>query len=182
MTIKQKQHLLAYLGYYTMAVDGIWGSGSVNATKGFQADYDLEADGKFGPATEERIKEVIGGEEQPTDFWAGIPNFTKEEFRCKCGGKHCSGFPAEPDRLLVRTCQQIRTHFGASMTITSGVRCEAHNANVGGHPNSNHKNGRAADFRVQGVTAGALLAYVQSLEAVTYAYAIDGHHIHITVG
>ena len=30
MTIKQIQHLLAYLGYYTAAVDGIWGSQSAD--------------------------------------------------------------------------------------------------------------------------------------------------------
>jgi peptidoglycan hydrolase-like protein with peptidoglycan-binding domain len=36
MTIKQIQHLLAYLGYYTGAVDGIWGTQSASATSRFQ--------------------------------------------------------------------------------------------------------------------------------------------------
>ena len=36
MTTKQIQHLLAYLGYYTAEVDGIWGSQSEAATTRFQ--------------------------------------------------------------------------------------------------------------------------------------------------
>ena len=51
MDIKQKQHLLAYLGYYTLEVDGIWGDGSKAATEHFQGDYGLDADGIFGPLT-----------------------------------------------------------------------------------------------------------------------------------
>ena len=66
MTIKQKQHLLGYLGYYIGQVDGIWGRLSREATKAFQAGYGLEPDGVFGPATEKRILEVIGSGEQPS--------------------------------------------------------------------------------------------------------------------
>ena len=51
MTIKQKQHLLGYLGYYRGAVDGKWGRLSMEATEAFQNDYLPPADGIFGPAT-----------------------------------------------------------------------------------------------------------------------------------
>ena len=33
MTVKQIQHLLGYLGYYSLSVDGIWGEGSAAAKK-----------------------------------------------------------------------------------------------------------------------------------------------------
>ena len=42
MTLLQIQCLLQYLGYYTITVDGIWGPGSEQATKDFQAAEGLE--------------------------------------------------------------------------------------------------------------------------------------------
>ena len=39
MTIKQKQCLLYYLGYYTGAIDGLWGRKSREATQKFQETY-----------------------------------------------------------------------------------------------------------------------------------------------
>lgn len=65
MTIKQKQCLLAYLGYYKIEIDGIWGSHSTAATKAFQKAYGLAMDGIFGPLTEARILEVISTGEAP---------------------------------------------------------------------------------------------------------------------
>lgn len=65
MTIKQKQCLLAYLGYYTGSVDGLWGTQSMTATEAFQDAYGIGADGIFGPATESKILEVIASGEQP---------------------------------------------------------------------------------------------------------------------
>ena len=45
MTIKQKQNLLAYLGYYVGNIDGEWGTLSKTATTAFQKDFGLKADG-----------------------------------------------------------------------------------------------------------------------------------------
>ena len=39
MTIKQKQHLLAYLGYYVGDIDGVWGTLSEIAMNAFRADF-----------------------------------------------------------------------------------------------------------------------------------------------
>ena len=70
MTNKQKQCLLEYLGYYETEnsptvnnVDTLWGAQSEAATRKFQRDYGLEADGIFGPATEAKIRE--DGAEHP---------------------------------------------------------------------------------------------------------------------
>ena len=72
MTIKQKQCLLEFLGYYDPEnnnkvnnVDGIWGEKSAAATKAFQADYGLEADGIFGPLTEKEGLEVVATGKMP---------------------------------------------------------------------------------------------------------------------
>ena len=51
MTIKQKQWQLYYLGYYGGKIDGIWGAQSKTAAIRFQKDYELDADGIFGPLT-----------------------------------------------------------------------------------------------------------------------------------
>lgn len=181
MTIKQMQCLLCYLGYYNGEIDGIWGRGSESATRQFQTDYDLVPDGSFGPATEARIKEVIANDEAPADFWAEIKYFKREEFRCKCGGKHCDGFPAEMDKTLIRTADRVREHFGKRMIVSSGVRCETHNANVGGVPGSRHKLGKAMDFCVDGFSAASVLDYVQKLPEVRYSYAIDSNYVHMDV-
>ena len=191
MTIKQNQHLLGYLGYYSGQVDGIWGRLSREATKAFQAGYALEPDGIFGPATEKRILEVIGSGEQPSqqaqaapetgggeEWWREIRYFTRAEFRCPCG--RCGGFPAEPAEKLVRLADQVREHFGAPALPSSGVRCPEHNKEVGGVWNSYHLAGKALDFRIDGKSAAQVLAFVKTLP-VHYAYAIDGSYVHMDV-
>lgn len=62
MTNKQKQWQLYFLDFYdyhTLNIDGIWGPGSITATKSFQRAYGLEPDGDFGPLTEAKTVEVI---------------------------------------------------------------------------------------------------------------------------
>jgi len=182
MTDIQKQCLLKYLGYYTMAVDGSFGSGSQQATRDFQADYGLEASGVFDGATEEMIlRALTGSAEKAGDFWEEVRYFKKEEFRCRCGGRYCDGFPVMPERKLVRLADRVREHFGVPMTVSSGVRCAVHNANVGGVSGSRHLLGRAMDFTVKGKDAQQVLAFVQAQEDVRYAYAIDGNYVHMDV-
>ena len=181
MTVKQKQHLLGYLGYYTGAADGIFGAQSMEATKAFQRAYGLAEDGIFGAATEAMILKAVAGEVKPRSFWTDIKHFTREEFRCRCGGKYCGGFPAEPAEKLVRLADRVREHFGAAATVSSGVRCTRHNANVGGVEGSRHLYGTAMDFRVEGKTAAEVLEFVRTQPETRYAYDIDGTYIHMEV-
>lgn len=187
MTAKQKQCLLAYLGYDTGGVDGIWGTKSMTATEAFQNAYGIGADGIFGPATEKKILEVVASGEQPTPvptgtFWNSIQYFQRDEFRCPC--PRCGGFPVEPEEKLVKIADRVREHFGKPVTISSGVRCQAHNREVGGVANSRHLLGKAMDFCVQGMSAAAALPYLQSLVKsgeLRYAYAINESYIHMDV-
>ena len=196
MTVKQKQCLLAYLGYYTGELDGSYGPMTQAATEAFQRDYGLDVDGRFGPLTEARILEVVASGEAPVvaenaattenssatgTFWDEIEYFTREEFRCKCGGKYCTGFPAEPEEKLIRVADRVRNHFGNAATVSSGVRCATHNANVGGVANSRHLSGKAMDFCVSGFSADMVLAYVHQQADIRYAYAIDGSFVHMDV-
>ena len=188
MTIKQKQCLLEYLGYYTPEnsgkfnnVDGELGPKTKAATEKFQTDYGLEADGIFGPLTEKRILEVIATGEKPGVDWSKVKYFRREEFMCNCGGKYCNGMPVEPVPMLVYTADKIRGNFDKAALVSSGVRCKQHNANVGGVANSRHLEGRAMDFRISGKKAEEVLEYVQSLPEVRYAYAIDSNYVHMDV-
>ena len=98
-----------------------------------------------------------------------------------CGGKYCNGFPKEPDAKLIKVADRVRAHFGSAAIVSSGVRCEVHNANVGGVPNSRHLTGKAMDFCVVGKTAEQVLEYVWQQPEIRYAYDIDGTYVHMDV-
>ena len=188
MTTKQKQCLLEYLGYYIPEnsgkvnnVDGEIGPKTESATKAFQKDYGLEADGIFGPLTEAEILDVVATGRKPGVDWTTVKYFKREEFECHCEGKYCNGFPVEPSALLVKTADKVREHFGKACIVSSGVRCEQNNKNVGGVANSRHLFGTAMDFRIVGKSAKEVLKYVQSLPEVRYAYDIDSYYVHMDV-
>ena len=151
---------MGYLGYYEGEIDGAWGEMSQAATRAFQRDYGRTADGIFGVGTEARIREVVASGETPrhtqdvpkaggADWWKDIRYFKRAEFRCPCG--RCGGFPVEPQESIARTVDEIRHRLGIPISIVdgggSGVRCAAHNAEVGGVANSQHLYGLAADMR-----------------------------------
>lgn len=186
MTVKQRQALLFYLGYYVGEVDGDWGQLSKTATKAFQKDFGLNADGVCGAETEKAMKHAVcygmpaKKEDTPTsgDFWDSIKYFRKAEFRCKCG---CGA--SDMEEKLVRTADKVREYFGSPITVSSGRRCAKHNASasVNGVSNSRHLSGKAMDFCVRGLSASMVLDYVQKLPEIRYAYAIDRNFVHMDV-
>lgn len=179
MTIKQKQCLLCYLGCYDGTPDGIWGQRSIEGTRQFQLRWGLEPDGIFGPATEAAIRKAVAEEPQEAILWEDIRYFRPEEFACKCG--KCGGWPAEVSRLLLHTADRVREHFDSPAIVSSGLRCPAHNASVGGAAASRHMRGRAMDFRISGRSSAEVLAFVQAQPEIRYAYAIDDCYIHMDV-
>lgn len=188
VTVKQKQALLLYLGYYVGNVDGDWGQLSKTACKAFQKDHGLQADGVFGEDTAKAARAAVSADEvkkteeaKAGDFWDEIEFFEREEFRCKCGGKYCNGFAHEPKEAMVRLADGARRHFGRPATVISGLRCPQHNANEGGVDNSQHIYGEACDIQIPGVSANTLLAYFQSQPGVRYAYAINATNVHFDI-
>lgn len=83
-------------------------------------------------------------------------NFSRAEFACRCSSCNFDTVDAE----LVAILQDVRDHFGAPVTITSGCRCALHNRAVGGGERSQHLYGRAADIVVTGVPAASVHAYL----------------------
>lgn len=184
--IKKQQCLLFYLGYYVGEVDGDWGQLSKTACVAFQADFGFskkEQDGICGTDTEKALKHAVcygiaKKQEaiQSNDFWSKIKYFKKEEFRCRCG---CGADSME--EKLIFEAEDIRVHFGAPITVSSGRRCANHNARVGGVSNSRHLSGKAMDFCVKGKSSKQVLEYVQKKPNIRYAYAIDGSYVHMDV-
>lgn len=187
MTIKQTQHLLAYHGLYAGTVDGLWGPITEKSVREFQKAFGLEVDGIVGAATEEALRHSIayGLPEADADtvssWWDEIEYFTREELRCKCGGRYCDGFPAEPQELAVRLADRARRHFGRPAHNVSFLRCPEWNRLQGGVANSQHMYGEAMDIRIDGVTADELLAWFQAQPEVRYTYKINGTNVHFDI-
>lgn len=188
MTIKQKQCLLFYLGYYVGNIDGVWGTLSKTATKAFQKDYGLTADGVCGTETEKALTHAVAygmpakKQEVSTsgDAWEGIKHFRKSEFACKCG-KYCNGYPADIDMKMVKYADAIRERIGKPISINSGLRCKTHNANVGGVSNSQHLYGTAADLGCPfgGVTPAKMAEIAEEVMGGTGGIGIYSWGIHI---
>jgi len=187
MTVKQKQCLLAFLGYYVGEIDGIWGTLSKVATLAFQKDHNLEADGIFGDATAKAVLTAVAKNEykKPTptptptaDGWEDIKYFSRKEFACKCG--KCGGFPVEPDLKMVRVADAIRERLGVPVGVNSGVRCKNHNAAVGGVSNSQHVYGTAADLgKPSGVSVAKMAKIAEDVIGDTGGIGIYSWGIHI---
>lgn len=185
MTVKQRQNLLAYLGYYVGAIDGIWGSGSREAAKAFQTDFGgIEVNGQGNTETDKALRHAVAYDMFKVDkadetsttgsFWDEIQYFTRDEFRCKCGGKYCNGFPAEPQEQLVRIADQLRKNLGVPITIVSGLRCQTWNQIQGGVDNSQHMYGEAADIYCRGISQLRVETELDNIGGVRYHYAITG--------
>lgn len=108
-------------------------------------------------------------------------NFSRHEFECKCG---CG--EAEVSPRLIEQLQKLRDYIGEPIRITSGRRCVAHNAAVGGAKNSQHLLGAAADLVVSQWPADWLLKLIRVLVRagvlqLGYAYKITDSAIHFDV-
>ena len=187
MDAKDMQSLLLFLKdqqgnrYYTGQVDGIWGSLSRSALRAFQRDCPgLDATGQGDEATFHALRQAVAEGMPPKEeaagtgsFWEEIRYFTREEFRCKCGGRYCDGFPAEPREELVRIADRLRQNLGVPITVVSGLRCPTWNAIQGGVENSQHIYGEAADIQAAGCTKAQVEAELEAIGGVRYHYPID---------
>lgn len=173
-------------------VDGLAGEKTKAATAEYQKKNGLTADGIAGAETRAKITGDSSNTASNTTssttnktasgtWWDDIKYFDRSEFACKCGGRYCNGYPVEPHETLVRLADRVRKEFGAPATISSAVRCNQHNANVGGVSNSKHKLGLAMDISIQGVSGSKLYAWAQKQPEVRYTYIIEGNWVHIDV-
>ena len=110
--------------------------------------------------------------------WAS-EHFLMSEYACDCAG-YCDGFPAEPQPGLVSRIEALRQAVGAPVIITSGVRCEERNEEVGGVAWSFHKRGAAADLYSPGVPVGTLAALAKDCGLNVLPYYSSGY-VHVEI-
>ena len=173
INLEQQQCHLAALGYYKLrrrdgmlAIDGIPGPASRTAVYNFQLQHqvrpdgtELVLDGRFGPATEKALREVIGTGEEPqkihppvTKPKGGYRWISPEDFRCRCGGQYCNGWPAEPHEKTLDLLEQLGEIFEKPIQAHSGLRCRSWNRIQGGAGTSKHMYGMAMDFHLEGIS------------------------------
>ena len=86
-------------------------------------------------------------------------HFRVYEFACKDGSD-----VVFVSQALVEILENIRVHFGAAVTVTSGYRTVSYNATVeNSSKTSQHCNGLAADIKVAGVNPAAVADYAEQL-------------------
>lgn len=90
-------------------------------------------------------------------------NFSRREFRCRCGRKNCDAAPL--DMRLVYALQQLRDLIGVPIIINSALRCREHNRKVGGARNSRHLLGTAADIRCADLSPVELRKFAEQVPA-----------------
>lgn len=106
------------------------------------------------------------------------------QLRCPCAA--CEGNAASPtvvDALMGKLLAMegmLRNETGkeVDLYVTSGVRCAAHNASVGGAPDSQHLLGHAADLYSADSESHYLLVDAAISAGVPFI-ELAPHHIHV---
>jgi uncharacterized protein YcbK (DUF882 family) len=103
-------------------------------------------------------------------------HFDLSEFECRCG---CRSAIIHDE--LIHVLEKARDHFNAQIKITSGTRCEKHNAEIGGAPKSQHLYGIAADIQVKGYSPSQVAGYFNKLYPDTYGIGKYNGWTHIDI-
>lgn len=166
--------------------DGLAGPSTEEATKQFQKTVGLQQTGIADTNTYTKLLEmkdeiIIDVPSNSGSWWDEIQYFTRDELKCKCGGRYCNGFPAEPKEMTVRLADRARKHFGKPAYCVSFLRCPTWNRIQGGVANSQHMYGEAMDIRITGVSANDLYSFLRKQPEVRYTYKINETNVHFDI-
>lgn len=87
----------------------------------------------------------------PGGGWLCTPHFHPYELRCKDGAPYPERWYQSRAANLLQACEDVRRMFNRPMTVISGYRTPEYNAKIGGAKKSQHMQGRAVDFVIDGV-------------------------------
>lgn len=193
LTLKEQQTYLKKLGLYTKKIDGIRGSGHKKAVKQFNTIFLNKESEVYYNDTDKLLREIYTSYNKSPYMvdsdWKYFKNFKSSEFYCTCRKKYCDGWNGLRNKIpmhLLMADQYIRNHFGKAVSLTSTIRCDRRNKEVGGVKNSKHKLFRANDMGVKGIKAANVKKFVYTnsstkLPFINYAYDINTNYEHIDV-
>lgn len=105
------------------------------------------------------------------------PNFTPDEFRCKCKFSECvKDAMKEP---FLAAIQDLRNKLGFPLPINSGYRCKLWNERTGGKQFSQHINGIAADISTNHLDGEQRLRFVSVATKMFNGVGIYKGWIHV---
>ncbi|ELP68496.1 D-Ala-D-Ala carboxypeptidase family metallohydrolase [Streptomyces turgidiscabies] len=160
-----------------VGIDGDFGPGTEAAVKRFQAAYGLTADGSAGPNTQAKLNALEQSDGSTLHFnWSEFYDQASGNFN---GGKVSAAQVKENARRCMYKLEALRKKLGDKpITVNSGFRSIAHNADIGGASDSMHLYGTAADLDVPGV---ATKTVYQKAETCGFSglerYTVDHQHV-----
>lgn len=193
LTLKEQQTYLKKLGLYTKKIDGIRGAGHKKAVKQFNTIFLNKESEVYYNDTDKLLREIYTSYNNSpymvNSDWKYFKNFKPGEFYCTCRKKYCDGWNGLRNKIpmhLLMADQYIRNHFGKAVSLTSTIRCDRRNKEVGGVKNSKHRLFRANDMGVKGIKAANVKKFVYTssstkLSFINYAYDINANYEHIDV-
>lgn len=193
LTLKEQQTYLKKLGLYTKKIDGIRGAGHKKAVKQFNTIFLNKESEVYYNDTDKLLREIYTSYNNSPYMvdsdWKYFKNFKSSEFYCTCRKKYCDGWNGLRNKIpmhLLMADQYIRNHFGKAVSLTSTIRCDRRNKEVGGVKNSKHRLFRANDMGVKGIKAANVKKFVYTnsstkLSFINYAYDINANYEHIDV-
>ncbi|MEV6260893.1 D-Ala-D-Ala carboxypeptidase family metallohydrolase [Streptomyces sp. NPDC051784] len=160
-----------------VSIDGAFGAGTAAAVRRFQAAYGLSVDGSAGPATQAQLNALEQSDGSTAHFnWS---EFTDRSSGTFDGGKLSAAATRENARRAMYKLEALRKKLGnTAITVNSGFRSIAHNAEIGGASDSMHLYGTAADLDVPGVSNRTVY---QKAETCGFSglerYTVDHQHV-----
>ena len=133
-----------------VSIDGEFGAGTAAAVRRFQTAYGLGSDGVVGPGTQTQLNALEQSDGSTAHF--NFSEFSDRVSGTFSGGKVSAAAAKENARRAMYKLEALRKKLGnVPITVNSGFRSIAHNADVGGASDSMHLYGTAADLDVPGV-------------------------------
>ncbi|MER6462953.1 D-Ala-D-Ala carboxypeptidase family metallohydrolase [Streptomyces sp. NPDC048409] len=164
-------------GQTRVGIDGEFGPGTAAAVRRFQAAYGLGVDAEVGPNTQAKLNSLEQSDGSTLHF--NFSEFVNQSDGTFNGGKLSASQVKENVRRCMYKLEALRKKLGDKpITVNSGFRSIAHNADIGGASDSMHLYGTAADLDVPGV---ANKTVYQKAETCGFSgletYTVDHQHV-----